>query len=80
MRADAVFERFVGKKLEELKDVQFPRPRNFECLKASMKQYETSCEKFTDYSLVHVKHLVMACETMNTPLEFILKKIDVACQ
>jgi len=32
-----------------------------------MTTYETECEKFSDYSLKYVKHLVKECESLSVP-------------
>ncbi len=77
MKADHVFESFHGKALTDSQD--FPLPRNFDCLRATMSSYETHCERFSDYSLKYVKYLVKACESENTPVDMLLHRIQTAC-
>jgi len=75
MRADSVFEAFVGSPLSEVEE--FPLPRNFECLRAAVETYESACGKLSDYALKHVKHLVRACETESQ--QGILDRIATSC-
>mmetsp|Transcript_3277 Transcript_3277/g.3258 ORF Transcript_3277/g.3258 Transcript_3277/m.3258 type:complete len:90 (-) Transcript_3277:53-322(-) len=77
MRADSVFQTFVGTQLADVDE--FPLPRNFECLKASIETYENSCGKLSDYALKHVKHFVRACEMENHPQQIILDRIASSC-
>jgi len=77
MKADHIFEEFAGHKLSE--EGEFPLPRNFDCLRTTMDTYESSCGRFTDYSLKYVKYLVKACENVNSPLETIVNRIHSVC-
>jgi len=79
MKADHIFEEFMGHKLDKESEKTFPLPRNFDCLRTTMDTYEGACGKFTDYSLKYVKYLVKACESENTPVEAILNRIHSVC-
>lgn len=77
MRTDHVFEDLVPHNLRA--SLQSVKPRNFECLKASMNTYERHCGKMSDYDLKYVRHLVFMCEAMNSTQDAILMKIEEAC-
>jgi len=66
IKADKIWEKIVGEKPDFAQD--FHLPKNFDCLKALVNTYESSCEKFSDYSLKYVKFLVNACERLAAPL------------
>jgi len=77
MKADHVFEAFAGHSLQD--SFETPLPRNFDCLRATMNAYESSCHRFDDYSLKYVKYLVKACEMENTTVDMLIHRIQTVC-
>ena len=81
MRTDHVFEDLVPLTARPNGD-QVIRPRNFDCLKQAITQYEKFCGKMSDYDLKYVRQLVNLCETLpaysDTPA--LLKRIEDACE
>jgi len=61
--ADSILHTLTGSAVEKdrLKAMR-AAPRNFECLKGSMRAIERSCGKFDDYSLKYVYQVVNLCE------------------
>jgi len=83
MRADHVFESFVGNSLEgDIEDgTMFPAPRNFDCLKSMVNLYEEHCGKFTDYALKYIKYLVKECETVPSGvIDGSMHRLRTSCQ
>lgn len=55
-------------------------PEDFGCLKDSVKVFEQTCGKFTEYSLKYVQFLVTVCEKRrDLPKEEILAGIATVC-
>jgi legumain len=81
MRTDHVFEDLVPSTVRPNGD-QIIRPRNFDCLKQAITQYEKSCGKMSDYDLKYVRQLVNLCETLPTfaDLPALLTRIQDSCE
>lgn len=65
MRVDHVFEAFNAATCAARAIAENGRPAvlNFDCLKALMSTYESSCGRMDDYSLQYVKYFAAACES-----------------
>ena len=80
MRVDHVFEAFNAATGAARAIAENGRPAvsNFECLKALMNTFETSCGRMDDYSLQFVKYFVAACES-TFPVATLKHVITTSC-
>ena len=80
MRVDHVFEAFNAATGAARAIAENGRPAvsNFDCLKALMTTFDTSCGRMDDYSLQFVKYFVAACES-TFPVATLKHVITTSC-
>lgn len=77
MAADNLFSTLFAHHVESEMVVQ---PEDFDCLRFMIDNYEASCERFSDYSLKYVKHLVHTCEVATpTEIQEVARQITETC-
>jgi len=65
-KTDKIFADLFPRHLETIKNKEWPLPTDFVCLRKMVDNFETHCEKLTDYSLKWVSAFVTECEGMKS--------------
>jgi hypothetical protein len=76
-RAVEVFDEFIA--MTGIEKSQKVLPTDFECLKGVIEAHDSVCDKFDDYSLQFVRHIVQACEAGRLPLGELANMMHTAC-
>jgi hypothetical protein len=76
-RAVEVFDEFIA--MTGIEKSQKVLPTDFECLKGVIEAHDSVCDKFDDYSLQFVRHIVQACETGRLHLVELANMMHTAC-